>query len=76
MCMFSSFPVFRITNGAFSGLLRFIALCRDRQYAQRCFQVNNLGRDPWMFPYEAYFVSLHIMFFQCPALGQQSLGDG
>ena len=33
-CMFSSFPVFRITNGAFSGILRFIALCRDRQYAE------------------------------------------
>ena len=33
-CMFSSFPVFRITNGAFSGIWRFIALCRDRQYAQ------------------------------------------
>ena len=33
-CMFSSFPVIRITNGAFSGILRFIALCRVRQYAQ------------------------------------------
>ena len=29
-CMLSSFPVFRITNGAFSGLLQFIALCRER----------------------------------------------
>ena len=29
-CMFSSFPVFRITNGAFSDLLQFIALCGDR----------------------------------------------
>ena len=33
-CIFSSFSVFRITNGAFSGILRFIALCKDRQYAQ------------------------------------------
>ena len=33
-CMFSSFPVFGITNGKFSGILRFIGLCRDRQYAQ------------------------------------------
>ena len=67
-CMFSSFTVFRITNGAFSGLLRFIALCRDRQYAQRCSQVNNFGRDPWMFQYEACFVSLPIISFQCPAV--------
>ena len=59
-CMFSSPPVFRITNGAFSGLLRFIALCGDRQYAQWCFQVNNFDRDPRMFPYEAYFVSLPV----------------
>ena len=33
-CMFSSFPLFKITKGAFSGLLRFIALCRDWQYSQ------------------------------------------
>ena len=33
-CIFFSFPVFRITNGAFRGLLRFIALRRHRQYAQ------------------------------------------
>ena len=33
-CIFSSFPVFRITNGAFGGILRFIALCRHRRYAQ------------------------------------------
>ena len=68
-CIFSSFPVFGITNGAFRGILRSIALCRDRQCAQRYFQVNSFGRDPWMFPYEAYFVSLPIMSFQCPAVG-------
>ena len=33
-CIFSSFPVFRIMNGAFRRILRFIALWRDRQYTQ------------------------------------------
>ena len=30
---------------------------------------DNFGRDPWMFPYGAYFVSLPNMSFQFPAVG-------
>ena len=47
-CIFSSFPVFRmiITNGAFSGILRFIALCRDR-YGTPTLSYVNLFKYMW-----------------------------
>ena len=83
-----------ITKGAYSGVMFKLEHCTNRQYARLCFQMDHFCNadatttpvgsyqiDPWMFLYEAYFVLLPIMYFQCPAcghrcLGQRSLGCG
>ena len=94
-CFFPPWSDDQITNSAYSGTRNgwiYVSLCVSYKAAWLCFQkdrlhsadattipVGNFRRDLWMSLYDAYFVWLPTMYFQCAVcthlcMGVRSLG--